>query len=69
MRFSLLLIAIDVNAALANCQASRCTSAGAMLGSYDCWAGGSHTNWDGCTCSAGEAQLTGQTTFYFGRTY
>ena len=63
---SLLLLAIDVNAALADCQTSRCTSGG----SYPCWAGGSYDNWDGCTCSAGEAQLTGQTSsFYYGRTY
>ena len=69
MRLSLLLLAMDVNAALADCQTSRCTSGGVTFGSYNCWAGGSHTNWDGCTCSAGEAQLTGQTSFYFGRTY
>ena len=48
----------------ATCSDSWCTSQGASPGESDCWAGATPTIGDGCTCSKGEARLSGESTTY-----
>lgn len=65
---SLLLGSLLVRHAAATCSTNWCSSSDGFFGT-NCWAGGSHQLGDGCTCTSGQARLTGATLPYMGQTY